>query len=107
MATICRVSGYGHDAEANGPEIEVPHEWLAGAYANRTSVYLTPDELTIDFARIAPDSNRGIVVARVAMSRWAANALAVRLRSELQAWAEGLSSEPGEDSNGETSRPES
>jgi hypothetical protein len=100
------MSGYDHDEEANGPEIEVPPEWLAGAYANRTSVYLKPDELTIDFARIAPDSNEGIVVARIAMSPWAANALAVQLREELQVWAEGLSSEPGEDGNGQTLRPE-
>jgi hypothetical protein len=62
------VSGYNHDDDANGPEIVVPPEWLAGTYANRTSVYLTPDELTIDFARIAPDSDRGIAVARIAMS---------------------------------------
>jgi hypothetical protein len=96
------VSGYEHDDEANGPEIEVPHEWLAGVYANTTLVYLTPDELTIDSARIAPDSNEGIVVARIAMSAWRANALAVQLRRELQVWAERLSSEPGEDGNGQT-----
>jgi hypothetical protein len=100
------VSGHDHDDDANGPEIVVPREWLAGTYANTTSVYLTPDELTIDFARIAPDSNEGIVVARIAMSSWTANALAVQLRGELQAWAERLSSEPGEDGNGQTLRPE-
>jgi hypothetical protein len=99
------VSGYDHDDDANGSEIVVPREWRAGAYANRTSVYLKPDELTIDFARIAPDSDRGIVVARIAMSPWVANALAVQLRGELHGWAQRLSSEPGEDGNGQTLRP--
>jgi len=93
------MGAYDHD-NANGPETLVPDEWLAGAYANRTAVYLKPEEMTIDFARIAPDSNEGIVVARIAMSPLTANALAVQLGEKLQAWAERLFSEPGEDESG-------
>jgi hypothetical protein len=56
--------------------------------------------VTIDFARIAPDSNDGVVVARIAMSPLTANALAVQLGDKLRGWAERLFSEPGEDENG-------
>jgi hypothetical protein len=73
---------------------------LAGTYANVTSVFSTPDEFTIDFARIALKSNLGIVVARIAMSGWTANGLAAQLGERLRGWSDGLFSDLGDEPNG-------
>ena len=94
------MSGYDHDEEANGPEIEVPYEWSAGAYANTTTVFFTPEDFTIDFARVAPNSNPGVVVARIALSPRAANDLAAQLDEQLQAWAARLLFDPEGDDDG-------
>lgn len=54
-----------------GPEIEVPYELRGGVWADHVDVFGDVEEATLDFVRLDPrDVNRGIVVARVTLSRW-------------------------------------
>jgi len=66
------------------PEIEVPYEVRAGVWANHVDVFGDIEEATLDFIRLDPRGvGRGIVVARVTLSRWAI----MRLKSELERFA--------------------
>jgi hypothetical protein len=58
-------------SEPDEPEVLVPRELSAGAWADYVDVFGDFAELTIDFARLDPRmQSRGILVARVAASRW-------------------------------------
>jgi hypothetical protein len=50
------------------PEILMPPEMFGGHWANVAKVARTPHELTIDFIRMGPAFEQGIVVARVSFS---------------------------------------
>jgi hypothetical protein len=63
------------------PEIDVPYELRGGVWANHVDVFGDVEEATLDFARLDPrDVERGVVVARVTLSRWSI----MRLKSELE-----------------------
>jgi hypothetical protein len=48
------------------PELVVPEHLLGGVFANHVVVFVDPEYVTIDFARLDPPMARnGIVVARV------------------------------------------
>ena len=62
------------------PEIDVPYELRGSVWANHVDVFGDVEEATLDFARLDPrDAERGVVVARVTLSRWSI----MRLKSEL------------------------
>jgi hypothetical protein len=62
-------------------EIDVPHEWRGGVWANDVDVFGDVQEATLDFLRIDPrDPDTAIVVARVTLSPWCI----LRLKSELE-----------------------
>ena len=64
-----------------GPEIEVPYELRVGVWANDVDVFGDVEEATLDFVRTDPrDFARGVVVARVTLSRWCI----LRLKSKLE-----------------------
>jgi len=67
-------------SESEEPEIVAPPELLGGVWANDVYVYPDGDDVTIDFVRLDPrNPTEGIVVARVAGSRWCILKLKQRL----------------------------
>jgi hypothetical protein len=84
------------------PDITIPPEWVPGAYANATVVAYNAFEFTIDFVRLDPWNNTGVVVARISCPHEVANQFAITLTQQLQSWANGLLSESGGKGNGET-----
>jgi hypothetical protein len=72
--------------EDDEPELIVPPDLIAGAWANTARVRHSPDEITIDFIRLDPFENRRIVVARVAMTPWFIGDLADSLQRVWQTW---------------------
>ena len=72
-------------SEPDEPEISVTSELTGGVWANDVYLYRDGDELTIDFVRLNPrDPTEGIVVARVAASRWCILKLMHRLREAIE-----------------------
>ena len=62
------------------PHIDVPYELRGGVWANDVDVFGDIDEATLDFIRTDPrDADTGVVVARVALSRWCILALKSKL----------------------------
>ena len=58
-------------SEPDRPELLVPRELFGGAWADYVDVFGDFAELAIDFARLDPRTpTRGVLVARVAASRW-------------------------------------
>lgn len=51
-----------------GPNIMMPPEEFAGKWANAASLARTPHEFTLDFMRIGPQGQQGMVVSRVSFS---------------------------------------
>jgi len=51
-----------------GPNIMMPPEEFAGRWANAASLARTPHEFTLDFMRIGPQGQQGMVVSRVSFS---------------------------------------
>src|ERR1039458_7411863 len=56
------------DESQQGPNIVMPPEEFAGKWANAAAVARTPHEFTLDFLRIGPQGQQGIVVSRVSFS---------------------------------------
>jgi Protein of unknown function (DUF3467) len=54
--------------EAEGPNIVIPPEEFGGRWANVAQLQRTPHELTLDFIRVGPQGQFGIVVSRVNFS---------------------------------------
>jgi len=50
------------------PNILLPPEEFGGRWANAAQLQRTPHELTLDFLRIGPQGQMGVVVARVNFS---------------------------------------
>jgi hypothetical protein len=67
-------------------DLIVPPALIAGAWANTTRARPSPDDVTIDFIRLDPFENRGVVVARVALTPWAIGELADSLLGVWQTW---------------------
>ena len=51
-----------------GPNIMMPPEEFAGKWANAAAIARTPHEFTLDFMRIGPQGQQGMVVSRVSFS---------------------------------------
>ena len=62
------------DESEQGPNIVMPPEEFAGKWANAAAIARTPHEFTLDFLRIGPQGQQGIVVSRVSFRRcWPAS----------------------------------
>jgi hypothetical protein len=71
-----------------GPNIIMPPEEFAGKWANAASIARTPHEFTLDFLRIGPQGQQGIVVSRVSFSPLLASQLVDLLNEQWQAYTE-------------------
>lgn len=89
--------------EPEPPDITIPPEWVPGAYANYAMVAYTSHEFTLDFVRMDPYHNEGVVVARISCPSQTANDLMLMLADQLRLWAAGVMSDlGGGDGNGQT-----
>jgi hypothetical protein len=81
------------------PELIVPPELIAGAWANAARVRQLPDEIASTSSASTPFENRGIVVARVAATPWFVGELADSLQGVWQTWVRNSKppEAPGED----------
>ncbi len=85
--------------EQQGPNIVMPPEEFAGKWANAASLARTPHEFTLDFLRIGPQGQQGMVVSRVSFSPLLASQLLDLLSEQWQAYTEesGIPSEGSSD----------
>jgi hypothetical protein len=85
--------------EQQGPSIVMPPEEFAGKWANAASIARTPHEFTLDFLRIGPQGQQGMVVSRVSFSPLLASQLLDLLSEQWQAYTEesGIPSEGSSD----------
>jgi hypothetical protein len=74
--------------EQQGPNIVMPPEEFAGKWANAASIARTPHEFTLDFLRIGPQGQQGMVVSRVSFSPLLASQLLDLLGEQWQAYIE-------------------
>jgi hypothetical protein len=77
-----------HSAADQGPNIMMPPEEFAGKWANAASLARTPHEFTLDFMRIGPQGQQGMVVSRVSFSPLLASQLLDLLGEQWQAYTE-------------------
>jgi hypothetical protein len=66
----------------------MPPEEFAGKWSNAVSIARTPHEFTLDFLRIGPQGQQGIVVSRVSFSPLLASQLLELLGEHWQSYAE-------------------
>jgi hypothetical protein len=71
-----------------GPNIMMPPEEFAGKWANAAAIARTPHEFTLDFLRIGPQGQQGIVVSRVSFSPLLASQLLDLLSEQWQSYTE-------------------
>ncbi len=71
-----------------GPNIMMPSEEFAGRWANAAAIARTPHEFTLDFMRIGPQGQQGIVVSRVSFSPLLASQLLDLLGEQWRAYTE-------------------
>jgi hypothetical protein len=71
-----------------GPNIMMPPEEFAGKWANAAAIARTPHEFTLDFLRIGPQGQQGIVVSRVSFSPLLASQLLDLLTEQWQSYTE-------------------
>jgi hypothetical protein len=76
------------DESQQGPNIVMPPEEFAGKWANAAAVARTPHEFTLDFLRIGPQGQQGIVVSRVSFSPLLASQLLELLGEQWKAYTE-------------------
>ena len=74
--------------EQQGPNIVMPPEEFAGKWANAASIARTPHEFTLDFLRIGPQGQQGVVVSRVSFSPLLASQLLDLLGEQWAAYTE-------------------
>jgi hypothetical protein len=75
-------------AADQGPNIMMPPEEFAGRWANAAAIARTPHEFTLDFMRIGPQGQQGIVVSRVSFSPLLASQLLDLLSEQWRAYTE-------------------
>lgn len=82
-----------------GPNIVMPAEEFAGKWANAASIARTPHEFTLDFMRIGPQGQQGVVVSRVSFSPLLASQLLDLLGEQWREYAaeSGIPPEGDED----------
>ncbi len=71
-----------------GPNIMMPPEEFAGKWANAAAIARTPHEFTLDFMRIGPQGQQGMVVSRVSFSPLLASQLLDLLGEQWQEYIE-------------------
>jgi hypothetical protein len=71
-----------------GPNIMMLPEEFAGKWANAAAIARTPHEFTLDFMRIGPQGQQGIVVSRVSFSPLLASQLLDLLGEQWRAYTE-------------------
>jgi hypothetical protein len=71
-----------------GPNIMMSSEEFAGKWANAASIARTPHEFTLDFMRIGPQGQQGMVVSRVSFSPLLASQLLDLLGEQWRAYTE-------------------
>jgi hypothetical protein len=71
-----------------GPNIMMPSEEFAGKWANAASIARTPHEFTLDFMRIGPQGQQGMVVSRVSFSPLLASQLLDLLGEQWREYTE-------------------
>jgi hypothetical protein len=76
------------DEPEQGPNIVMPPEEFAGKWANAAAIARTPHEFTLDFLRIGPQGQQGIVVSRVSFSPLLASQLLDLLGEQWRAYTE-------------------
>src|SRR5271155_5084654 len=76
------------DESQQGPNIFMPPDEFAGKWANAAAIARTPHEFTLDFLRIGPQGQQGIVVSRVSFSPLLASQLLELLGEQWQAYTE-------------------
>ena len=74
--------------EQQGPNIVMPPEEFAGKWANAASIARTPHEFTLDFLRIGPQGQQGMVVSRVSFSPLLASQLLDLLGEQWRTYTE-------------------
>jgi hypothetical protein len=72
----------------HGPNIMMPSEEFAGKWANAAAIARTPHEFTLDFMRIGPQGQQGIVVSRVSFSPLLASQLLDLLGEQWREYTE-------------------
>jgi uncharacterized protein DUF3467 len=80
-----------------GPNIVMPPDEFAGKWANAAAIARTPHEFTLDFLRIGPQGQQGVVVSRVSFSPLLASQLLDLLGEQWQAYTEESGIPPGGD----------
>jgi hypothetical protein len=75
-------------AAERGPNIMMPPEEFAGKWANAAAIARTPHEFTLDFMRIGPQGQQGVVVSRVSFSPLLASQLLDLLGEQWRAYAQ-------------------
>ncbi len=71
-----------------GPNIMMPSEEFPGRWANAAAIARTPHEFTLDFMRIGPQGQQGMVVSRVSFSPLLASQLLDLLGEQWRAYTE-------------------
>jgi hypothetical protein len=89
------------DESQQGPNIVMPPEEFAGKWANAAAVARTPHEFTLDFLRIGPQGQQGIVVSRVSFSPLLASQLLELLGEQWQAYTKESGIPPEGESEGD------
>lgn len=84
---------------AQQPNVMLPPEEFGGKWANGASLQRTPHELTLDFLRIGPQGQLGMVVSRINFSPLLLAQLVELFNNAWQQYTEeaGL---PGEEDQG-------
>jgi hypothetical protein len=80
-----------------GPNIMMAPEEFAGRWANMVSVQRTPHEWTLDFFRMGPGWQNGVLVARISCSALLASQLLELLKGQWQAYTEEAGIPPEQD----------
>jgi hypothetical protein len=81
-------SEQGPDESEQGPNIVMPPEEFAGKWANAAAIARTPHEFTLDFLRIGPQGQQGVVVSRVSFSPLLASQLLDLLGEQWRSYTE-------------------
>jgi hypothetical protein len=82
-----------------GPNIMMSSEEFAGKWANAAAIARTPHEFTLDFMRIGPQGQQGMVVSRVSFSPLLASQLLDLLGEQWRAYTEESGIPPEGDSD--------
>ena len=82
-----------------GPNIVMPPAEFAGKWADAAAIARTPHEFTLDFMRIGPQGQQGMVVSRVSFSPLLASQLLDLLGEQWRQYTEESGVPPEGESN--------